>query len=932
MFSLMIQKLFHKKWMVLCLLIGNILLLAVTVSHPMYRVSSFQKMLTDEFTAYEEKSGTWPAFFATKHNTIKGSKSGRFMEMQTESEKAVKELGMDVLEKVYTYQISSMDAKAAVVRDGKEEKRMKIAAASDLGQHIEIIYGRMPEEGLNPDGFLEVVVSDQAMISQDLLIDDEYTFEKMYLEDGSECKIKIVGVFAPLDETELYWQPLMSELKTQVLVSVQTFTDLFLAEGVEEELSFNGQWNFFFDYEDIETSDVEGILKTMNRLERSEIMMGRMSEGGYKEVLESYTAKSKRIEATLMILQVPVILLLCAFLYMISGQMLSMEQNEISLMKSRGATKGQILSLYIMQSVFLVVISLIVALPLGAVLCKVLGSSTAFLEFSATRTLDIQFTWDIIWYAIAAMLISVLMTTVPVISYSGISIVNLKQKKGRKKKAFWKKMYLDFICIAISMYGYYSFNRSEESITEEVLSGKALDPLLYISFSLFILGAGLLFARIQPYILQVIFKLFQKKLRPAAYASILGTIRTGGQQEFIILFMILTVSIGISNTVIARTIISNATENTKYIVGADIVVKEKWENNQGTVAREGGSLSYTEPEFSSYEVIEGVNTATKVLKDEVDIISGDDNIEATVMGIKAKGFAAVTTLEDSLLPYAYYDYLNVLATNKQAVIVSENFLTGYGYKLGDTLTLENEDGKKAVVYIYGFFPYWPTYQPVTYSVTEDGNLQKSDEYLVVGNLSYFQDRWGVTPYEVWMDVEDEGEGVYSWFVENPSRKVTKFVDMSQEEEDIVRDTLFQGTNGILSMSFLIILLLCGVGYLIYWIMSIRSRELLFGVLRAMGMRKGEITWLLVIEQICSGLFAIVVGGFIGVISSDMFVPMIQKAYAASEQVLPLRLITSMGDMIQLFAVIAAVLCICLVVLGNIVSKLNISSALKLGED
>ena len=100
----------------------------------------------------------------------------------------------------------------------------------------------------------------------------------------------------------------------------------------------------------------------------------------------------------------------------------------------------------------------------------------------------------------------------------------------------------------------------------------------------------------------------------------------------------------------------------------------------------------------------------------------------------------------------------------------------------------------------------------------------------------------------------------------------------------------------------------------------------------MGMRKGEITWMLVVEQICSGLFSIVAGGGIGILSSRMFVPMIQQAYAASEQILPLQLMIRQGDLIQLFAMIGVMLCICLFVLGRIVSKMNISNALKLGED
>lgn len=195
-----------------------------------------------------------------------------------------------------------------------------------------------------------------------------------------------------------------------------------------------------------------------------------------------------------------------------------------------------------------------------------------------------------------------------------------------------------------------------------------------------------------------------------------------------------------------------------------------------------------------------------------------------------------------------------------------------------------------------------------------------------------QEVMAVLPYEIWMDVNDEGRGLYSWLEENPKTKVGKLWNINQILQDKKEDTLLQSTNGILSMSFVIILLLCCVGYLLYWIMSIRSRELLFGVLRVMGMRRGEITWMLVIEQIFSGLLAIFAGCGIGVLASRMFVPMIQKALADSDQILPLELITNPGDIAKLLAVIGVMLCICLFVLGRIIFHLNISNALKLGED
>lgn len=65
------------------------------------------------------------------------------------------------------------------------------------------------------------------------------------------------------------------------------------------------------------------------------------------------------------------------------------------------------------------------------------------------------------------------------------------------------------------------------------------------------------------------------------------------------------------------------------------------------------------------------------------------------------------------------------------------------------------------------------------------------------------------------------------------------------------------------MSFIVMLVLCTAGYLIYWIMSIRAREMVFGVLRACGMHKGEIFKMLFMEQFFSGVCAVFAGIGIG---------------------------------------------------------------------
>ena len=258
-------------------------------------------------------------------------------------------------------------------------------------------------------------------------------------------------------------------------------------------------------------------------------------------------------------------------------------------------------------------------------------------------------------------------------------------------------------------------------------------------------------------------------------------------------------------------------------------------------------------------------------------------------------------------------------------------MTGLGCRLGDSIVFKNSAGDSVYGKIRGFITYWPTYTPIYYTVGEDGSVNSNNNYMIVANIDLIQEYCDVTPYQVWMKLEDTSQCIYDW-VNEKEITVTSYNDLTLEEKAITEDNLFQGTNGILTLSFIVILILCAVGYLIYWIMSIRSRELLFGVLRAMGMGKSQIIRMLVVEQIFCGFSSILIGAIIGCIASYLYVPMIQYAYASENQILPLQLVANVKDIAQLFSIIFIVLIICLVVLARIISKMNISKALKLGED
>ena len=272
-----------------------------------------------------------------------------------------------------------------------------------------------------------------------------------------------------------------------------------------------------------------------------------------------------------------------------------------------------------------------------------------------------------------------------------------------------------------------------------------------------------------------------------------------------------------------------------------------------------------------------------------------------------------------------------MSQDARGVLVSSNFKELYGYKVGDIITYKNEYGESARGVIYGFVDYWPTYAPVTREVSKEGAVKETDNFLIVAHLQQVQSAWGVTPYEVWMKMEGSSQPVYD-FVKDTGAWLVLFKDANAQLIDLKNDPMFQGTNGVLTVGFIVVLILCTTGFLIYWILSIQSRALQFGIFRAMGMSMREILAMLLNEQLFISGVSIGAGVLVGNLAARLFVPLIQIAYSAADQVIPLEVVSAQSDSVRLFAVIAGMMILCMVILGWLISKIKISQALKLGED
>lgn len=938
MLQYLLQKMKSKKWLMFAMLIGNILLLSIVCCIRMYPEAITQRTIERSMASFMEENKEYPAKLTlTSSLTVVNSSRNnaeKFQKIEQLANSIKTDENLPVSMMITNYSVTAQ-SETLMKRNGDPLKlNLELGCLSDLENHIELVSGNLYDE--QPvDGVISAIVSEKMLASNRLILGETLKMTKLKDSDGNPLKVRIDGVFRCSDYSDAYWVKSPSSYESMMFLPEQLFQNLFVHYD-SQTYSMRGNWYLLFDYKELKRENINHLLKVTEQCSsfaQQETAYG-MSEN-YSQNLTTFLSEDHKTSTTLWVLQVPILILLAAFISMVSKQMLSLEQTEIAVLKSRGLSQKQIIGLYLGQSTILGFASWIVAIPLGALLCQVLGSANAFLEFVGRKALEVHiFTWDIFIFCLITTLVSICVTVFPVIQLSHTSIVGHRHKKAKKhNKPFWQRYYLDVVILAIGCYGKYVFGSQQELLIEKVLAGGSLDPFLYLSSSLFIIGSGLLSIRIIQLLITVIFAVTKQFLKPDLYASFLRATRTKNEKNFIIVFLILTIALGIFHAKTARTINENDESNLRYETGADVVLQEEWTDNQkivdndptGTIA-----LSYQEPSFDEYLSIKGVNSATKVYQGNASVTFDGGTMDAvSLMGIDTKEFGETAYMPDGVTDHHWYHYLNAMTASAYDVLVSESFRENAGYQLGDTIYYSVE-GYQTRGIICGFFDYWPGFQTNVTIESKHGNFEVPN-YQIIAHRAQIQSLIGVRPYQVYLKFDGNTSGIYDYIAKS-GKVITSFEDATQKLVAHKNDSVLQGTNGMLTVGFITVLVLCIIGFLIYWVINIKSRTLQFGIFRAMGMTMHEVMKMIISEQLCITGISVLLGVFIGKLASDFYIPLIQIAYYKEKWQLPLRIIGEPMDTVRILAVVLIMMIGCILILRTMIKKTNVTQAIKLGED
>ncbi|WP_281888017.1 ABC transporter permease [Paenibacillus sp. YYML68] len=982
MLRFLLRKMWNTRWLTLSTFVGLVMAVAFTTSIPMYADGSLKRVVAKSL---QERSEGLPAGSVLIRYQASGSERADLNNLQSVDSYIREELPEQVSYPIETQfrsyairssQVTPVDTSKV---DPSKRRQLTLMAQSGLQEKVELTQGAWFSD--QPQGgTVEVVLHEEALFRGDMRVGDEFTYPISGGLGIAPVKLKIVGAYKPLSDADSYWYQGLEGLLSSAFMSETAFQDYILSS---KKIPLNlANWFYAFDLREIKTSDLASLERKLERLDITlfQLLANTRVDISFIPLLQEFRVQSIQLQLMLFTLAAPVIAMVFYYIVMNARQALERQRTVIAVIRSRGGSTKQIVSIYMLEGLLLGGAAMVLGPMIGWLMAKSIGSSSGFLAFVDRKDVPVGVSMEALLYGGAAVVVALLASVIPAVIFARSSIVSHKQKLARSdRKLFWQRWFLDVALLGLTAYGYLLFSQRQDLFSRTGMTSDQLQvhPLLFFVPALSIFALGLFFLRIFPWLLKLANWLGKRLLPVPVYLTLTQLSRSGAAYYPLMLLLILTLGLGVYNASAARTIDLNSTDRILYAYGTDVVMRADWQavsdelpqsgdqgqgqgqggqgqggsgqgggQGQGGTGQGGGQgggsgggqggggqpgapgggnqppqkLRYIEPPFELFRELEGVEHAARVLTIKSNVVvSGKSIGQGNVIGIDNVDFAHVGWFRQDLFRIHQNHYLNLLGQYEQAVIIPTSLAEKHQLKPGDLMSI-TISGQPVEFVIVATIPYWPSQYP-------------DETPFYITNLEYIYDQAPITPYDVWLKME-EGAKVA------PLLEALKAggVDIATVK-DVRNELISQGKHparggvfGILSLGFLVSVFISLIGYLLYWFFNLSSRVVQFGILRAMGLSRRQLTGMLLLEQAFTAGLAIALGLGIGKLTSYLFLPFLQTADNVATQVPPFRVIFDSRDTSQLYAVVAFMMVTGAVVLFLHIRRLRVHQAVKLGEE
>jgi putative ABC transport system permease protein len=590
------------------------------------------------------------------------------------------------------------------------------------------------------------------------------------------------------------------------------------------------------------------------------------------------------------------------------------------------------------------VVALVGGVFLGSWIALAIGKARSFMDFTATGGLRVSLTISALIFGIAGIgIILFVQVLIPALKGAGNTIVTYKQERARLLgRPWWQRYWLDLLLLIPAGYGLWQLNReSHLALSGNVNVPNPLqNPLLLIAPAIGIFALALFTLRLVPRLMSVLSWSIRKTKSVGMLMATRYLARTPAFYSAPLVLLLLTLGLSSFTASLAKTLDAQLKKQTYYHVGSDLNVAEEGT----TVNSDTQNPVYTFGPVEEHLGMKGVLAASRVGRyTATALTSKGATIGGTFLGVDRTTFPEVAYWQDDFASEPLGSLMNLLGADPDGVLVPNSVLQKQSLKIGDKLILGVQTGDSGVsipleLTIIGGFNLFPTWYP------EDGSmfvanldslyLQAGNEYphevwlRTTGNADPENIVYAIRGYSITLDQQADQNRL----VENGlNTLVTTWSSASNDILAAQKRPERQGLFGLLSVGFVASAILTVLGFLLYALFSFRRRFIEMGMTRAIGLSVKQMTGFLAAELASLILLGIGAGTLVGVLASRLFVPFLQIGSVSQGNYPPFQIEIAWFSIFQIYGLFIILFVLALGVLVNVLRRMKIFQAIKLGE-
>ncbi len=471
---------------------------------------------------------------------------------------------------------------------GLDSSRAYFFHVPTIYEHITILPGGRtpadepvgaPDEPLT----LEVLAPTEAAEFFGVGVDDQLKISPDWNESAPYAHVKIVGLYVRNEPSDPFWR---LDSKILGVSSAGTFRTipLLVTEGAYFDvlgsalpgMSTTYGWLLVVDRERLNSENATLTRLSIDAMRRSlsSNLFGYLQITSLDDALEEYDTRLFFSKLPMFIILTMIAVVVLYYVVALSSLLVEQQRSEIVLLRSRGASSGQVLAVFVLEGATISLIGIVVGPLLAALVISFLGYTPAFSDLSGGSRLDVGLSTGAYVMSAIGGLLSFAALMASAVQASRISVTTHRHQSARPaSQPFYQRHYLDLLLLAVGILLFRQLSQEGSVAAVGVFGSVATNRVLLGVPAVILASSALVLLRLFPLVMRAASRLLQPVLPVGLVFGLWQMARNPTHYARLSLLLILTAGLGVFAASFGGALQRSFEDRSLYSTGADVRVE-----------------------------------------------------------------------------------------------------------------------------------------------------------------------------------------------------------------------------------------------------------------------------------------------------------------------------------------------------------------------